>query len=248
MCYSSESIDFIRRALRTTLMAISCSNVPIRALELRVGQKNTPGEIALNPDMPDFDRPVLHFLRARPIRITRLHLTIDPNTDSPDLDSGAHKLVRFLKLFPCLRRLELEFLPMDQHEGFPELSRILRLPNLRYLSLSHLECTKEELDALLVRHRATLEEVHLDSVNLQEDSFERPNNVWRPFLATVRDRLSLRSLTLENCRMEIEWLYWCDKALGEDERRLRRRAKFEIGGAGLDWKDALDGLETTHNW
>lgn len=105
---------------------------------------------------------------------------------------------------------------------------------------------------LLLRHKATLDEVHLRYV-----TFEglETLDAWQWLLVAARDQLSLRSLTLDNCLYEDEPVCssesrqscysesrQCCYSESRQSGEIAFLKTFKIGAGGLDWTDAINGL------
>jgi hypothetical protein len=143
-------------------------------------------------------------------------------------------LLGFIALFPRLQRLSLEFDLVDEHEHFPELSQRLRLQGLQFLGIFGVECTDDELVALLLGQKDTLEEAYFSRVDIIAEG-----GSWQALLAIVRDELSALILTMNNCCSEDKEVYY--RKSGSDGATFLD--SFESGRTLQSWTDAISGLE-----
>lgn len=225
---SLNSIEFVMQTLRATILAIAASNTSPE-LDIAIGRLNG----GISPDMLVFPRPVLQFIQSHPISLTSLCLSVSSrNSMRPDSELVGD-LLGFITLFPGLQRLSLEFNPRDEYEHFPAISQTLRLPGLRFLRIEAVQCTEDELVALLLGHKDSLEEVCFSLVDLISEG-----GTWQSLLATVRDKLSIQVLTMENC-LSAEKKVYCGESGSDDAGYLER---FEISGTRQDWTDAINDI------
>lgn len=224
-----DSIEFVMQTLRATILAIAASNTSLPELDIAIGRLNG----GISPDMLVFPRPVLQYIQSHPISLTSLCLSVSPrNSIRPDSELVGD-LLGFITLFPGLQRLSLGFNFRDEHEHFPAISQTLRLPGLRFLSIDAVQCTEDELVALLLGHKDSLEEVCFSLVDLISEG-----GTWQSLLATVRDKLSIQVLTMENC-LSAEKEVYCRESGSDDAGYLDR---FEISGTRQDWTDAINDI------
>lgn len=223
-----NSIEFVMQTLRATILAIAASNTSPE-LDIAIGRLNG----GISPDMLVFPRPVLQFIQSHPISLTSLCLSVSSrNSMRPDSELVGD-LLGFITLFPGLQRLSLEFNHRDEYEHFPAISQTLRLPGLRFLRIDAVQCTEDELVALLLGHKDSLEEVYFSLVDLISEG-----GTWQSLLATVRDKLSIQVLTMESC-LSAEKEVYCAGSGSDDAGYLER---FEISGTRQDWTDAINDI------
>jgi hypothetical protein len=211
-------------------LATVASNTSLYELAITAGRLNGDG---ISPDMLVFPRPVLQHIRSHPTSLTSLSLSVHPhNRIRPDSEYVTN-LLGFIALFPKVQRLSLEFDPRDEHKNFPELSRRLRLRELRFLSVGAVDCTEGELVTLLLGHKDTLEEAYFSRVDIKPEG-----GSWQSLLTTVRDELSVQVLTMDSCLLGDEEVF----CRGSDSDNAIYLERFEIGGAGQVWTDTINGI------
>ena len=148
-------------------------------------------------------KPMLCKAKRQLASLTRFACVLDNGTDEYNdhfgyetatcLKNMSKKLLKnFISSLPNLEDLSVGFAHRDDnHEGqFPaSISSILAdhtWPCLRTLAIQNIECSGEELMAVLSRHRYTLRELSLYSIILRSTS-------WVVLLCQIRKTLDLRS-------------------------------------------------------
>ncbi|KAK3368711.1 hypothetical protein B0H63DRAFT_489006 [Podospora didyma] len=224
-----DSIEFVVQTLRGIVLAIAASNISLYELDIAIGRL----EGGISPDMLVFPRPVLRYIQSHPINLTSLCLSVSPRNRTHPNSELVGELLGFITGFPGLQRLSLEFNYREEHEHFPAISQTLRLPGLRYLGIDAVQCTESELGTLLLGHKDSLEEVSFSLINIISEG-----GSWQSLLATMRDELSIRVLTMENCLSADEDVYYRER--GSDDVTYLKG--FEISGPRQDWTDAINGI------
>lgn len=121
-----------------------------------------------------------------------LELSIGPPTES-DATTWAIDLGRFIMHFDCLEDLSLAFDSDLEAKYLKDLHENIQLEKIDALEISGVRGGEGELAPILFSHRATLQKVILDNIELP--SLES----WRLFLKMMRDHLSLKYLELSDC-------------------------------------------------
>ncbi|KAK3370962.1 hypothetical protein B0T24DRAFT_627460 [Lasiosphaeria ovina] len=224
-----DSIKFVMQTLRAIILAIAASNISLYQLDLATGLL----EGGISPDMLVFPSPVLQYIRSHPISLTSLCLSVSPRNRTHLNSQLVGDLLGFILLFPGLQRLSLAFNDRDEHEHFPAISQTLRLPGLRFLGIDAVQCTEDELVTLLLGHKDSLEEVCFSLVGIISEG-----GSWQSLLATVRDKLSIQVLTMENC-LSVDNDVYCRESGSDDTAYVK---SFEISGPRQDWTDAINGI------
>ncbi|KAM7182644.1 hypothetical protein V8F33_014143 [Rhypophila sp. PSN 637] len=226
---SPESIEFVTQTLCATVIAIATSSISLDELHIAVGQL----DYGINPDMLAFPRPVLRYIQSHPINLTSLHFSVSPPNRAHPQDRVVGDLLGFIALFPGLKRLSFEFSSRCRHEHFSLISQSLRIPGLRYLGISGVDCTEGELLPLLLGHKDSLEEVEFSVVNMIPGG-----GTWQSLLAMVRDELTLQVLSMTRC-MAAEIRVCCRESESDGAPYLEA---FEISGTRQDWTEAVKDI------
>lgn len=224
-----DSIEFVMQTFRAVILAIAASNISLYQLDIAIGRLNG----GISPDMLVFPRPVLQYIQSHPISLTSLCLSVSPRNRIRPNDELVGDLLGFITLFPGLQRLSLEFNYRDEREHLPAISQTLRLPGLRFLGIDAVQCTEDELVTLLLSHKDSLEEVSFALVDIISEG-----GSWQSLLATIRDNLSIRVLTIDDCLSADKAIYYRES--GSDDAAYLK--SFEISGPRQDWTDAINGI------
>ncbi|KAK3364668.1 hypothetical protein B0T25DRAFT_70875 [Lasiosphaeria hispida] len=217
------------QTLRAIILAIAASNISLYQLDIAIGRL----EGGISPDMLVFPRPVLQYIQSHPICLTSLCLSVSPRNRIRPNGELVGDLLGFITLFPGLQRLSIEFNYRDEREHFPVISQKLRLPGLRFLGIGAVRCTEDELVTLLLSHKDSLEEVSFALVDIISEG-----GSWQSLLATMRDNLSIRVMTMDDCLSADKDIYYRESE-SDDAAYLK---SFEISGLRQDWTDAINGI------
>lgn len=93
-----------------------------------------------------------------------------------------------LKLFLGLKQFGLYFHPRDEIGRLRLLLTSLRLEFLEFLSLAEADCSENDLAALFLNHKITLNELHLDMVDIVQGE-----GSWASLERTVKEELSVET-------------------------------------------------------
>ncbi|RBA12808.1 hypothetical protein FPRO05_14084 [Fusarium proliferatum] len=179
---SASSVASVRYILDVVLSAAVASKLKIETLDIRIGclLKNTS---PVSPDMlPSLPAPVTS--------LRHLHLVLD--SDLPW--AWGKNLVRFIQSLPELTHLMLKFEKRDASHRFSGTSSSIYIPKLNNLTLSSVDCTSDELANFLDRHRATLREIRLSSINLT-DSIDS----WHSLAKGIYGNLDISCFSMKGC-------------------------------------------------
>ncbi|KAK1634965.1 hypothetical protein BDP81DRAFT_432319 [Colletotrichum phormii] len=218
--FQAQSMVFATTLIRTLFAGLLYGRHTIERLYICFGHLKT-GCTSVTPRMLSMTPAVEETLTNRLTTIKTLHLVVNPNDHENTFGEDAKKLVprtdpiwagdsdwclefcRFLRIFPTLTNFTLHFNPRDERQQFPRLSEDLRIPGLQSLCLQFVDCTKDELIMLLGRHRDTLRELILDTVDITEGG----PKTWSSLLRSLQDSLCLEAVVLENCMVDGLWLH-----------------------------------------
>lgn len=223
------SIEFVTQTLRAIILAIAASNVSLDEFCIAVGHLDG----GISPDMLVFPRPVLRYIQSHPLNLTSLSLSVSHHNTTHPQDQLVGDLLGFIALFPRLQRLSLGFNIRHRHEHFSTISQTLRLPGLRFLGISTINCNEGELETLLIGHKDSLEEVQFSAINILPGG-----GTWQALLGTVRDKLSIRVLGMDKCLLAEEEVH----CRSEENEVVTWLDRFEISGTRQDWTDAIDDI------
>ncbi|KAI1633771.1 hypothetical protein F4809DRAFT_567601 [Biscogniauxia mediterranea] len=156
-----EGQESAERVIRATLAALIINRLQLEAfcITFCLGKK-----MIWSTDLV-YPARLLQQLRACFSSITTLRLTIGAevvNEPPPSADSS----IQFITLFSGLRRLELYFHCSTGCSRLTSIAGSLHIPGLRSLVIQTVSCTLGDLTNLLLRHRDTLEEIEIYTVNL----------------------------------------------------------------------------------
>ncbi len=99
------------------------------------------------------------------------------------------------------------------------------------------DCTEDELLELMRQHKACLEEIHFDWVNIAKEC-----GSWKQLLTTVRDEALVRVLGMNLCAEGDEHIYFRQSWKGG----IRYLNKVIIGRGGeRSWTRAIDDLNSS---
>jgi hypothetical protein len=235
---SGSSIEFVKHALRAIVTAIAANNRRLFSLDIAPASWDILHGDGIGPDMLVFPSPVVEYVRSYSISIASLTLLLCPRSRRTSPAGYVADLMGFITLFPNLRRLALEFDPRDTHSNFPELSRTLRLPHLRSLSLRSIQCTEAELAEFLLGHKSTLEHAYLSAVDIM-----CKREGWQSLLTTIGDEVcgegSARLLLTINQCLSVGQRVYYRQGQGDDAAYLET---FQIGRSRQDWADTVEGI------
>ncbi|KAH8595094.1 hypothetical protein B0O99DRAFT_512714 [Bisporella sp. PMI_857] len=182
-----ESIDYIKRTVRVVLTAIMASQVSLDLLEISPGFNRE----AISPEMlPLWPDICLGEPLSQLTLVTSLALMINPETHLRS-NEWTQDLLNFIGLFPALKEFSLYFYGHDEDGRLGTLSTSLRLPSLRVLSITAVDCAEDDLATLFLNHKDTLREIHLDSIDIIEGK-----GSWTSLECTVGEKLSIEKFSL----------------------------------------------------
>ncbi|KAK3361024.1 hypothetical protein B0T24DRAFT_643357 [Lasiosphaeria ovina] len=229
MDHHPDSVEFVVRTLRAIILAIAASNISLDGFDISVR--------GINSGMLFFPKPVLRYIQSHPINLTSLCLSVSLPSSIHPSGELVGDLLGFLAGFQGLQRLSLGFSLGDEPEHFTAISQALRLPGLRFLGITNVQCTESELVTLLLGHKDSLEKVSFTFIDIILEGGSRQS-----LLATIRDELSIKCLTMTRCRWADKVVYFResgsdDKSGSDGETDLN---DFEIGGSWQDWTDDIN--------
>ncbi|KAI8625653.1 hypothetical protein F5Y19DRAFT_262266 [Xylariaceae sp. FL1651] len=235
---TNSSVDFgeppfISQVLRIALTAIATSGVALRSLSITVG----PAWETITPDILRLSEAHLQYYKSLPPSLTELTLKISSEGKRDAVDHWADDLLTFIGVFRQLTQLDLVIPP----GGFgPHVNRLkeivpkLQLPNLQDLGLCMVYCTVMDLGILIMRHKATLQSVTLDGVEVSGGI-----DHWRSLFILIRDRFPTLRLYIQLCTTGGLFLYCqMEHEDGEDLQDI-----FDVGRNREDWEMAIQTME-----
>ena len=98
--------------------------------------------------------------------------------------------MNFIGLFLTLKEFSLYFYGRDEDGRLGTLSTSLRLPSLWVLSITVVDCAKDDLATLFLNYKDTLREIHLDSIDIIEGK-----GSWTSLECTVQEKLSIEKFS-----------------------------------------------------
>ncbi|KZL84852.1 hypothetical protein CI238_12616 [Colletotrichum incanum] len=201
--------------IRTLLVALLKSRLPVEELYVDFGHLML-GCTSVIPRMLALPAAAANAFKKQLTTITTFWIMVNPKQSENDFPAEACKMLPlgdiacepdrgwvsdflgFLRLFPALSNLTISFNYGEDQQQFSELSARLTIPDLRSLRLENLECTKDELMGLLLRHKETLRTVELDCVGLNGGS----PDAWSYMVQEIRQACRLEKLDLSMCRVD----------------------------------------------
>ncbi|WAO97274.1 F-box domain-containing protein [Fusarium falciforme] len=190
---SKESTRLVRHIIHVVLTAVAASKIQVEVLN--IGPEGMlMNSNRVSPFMLMGPSSAI-LVESPPFSLRRLQISLDPNVPQhvPVSSKWDSDLIRFIKLLPELSYLELVFEERDEMGRFSELGKELYIPKLEKLMLSCIDCAREDIALCLIRHRRTLREVVLDSIQLAGNTAS-----WRWLIEIIRDSLDLVSLSIES--------------------------------------------------
>jgi hypothetical protein len=188
--FESESLKFLTQMIHVIFTAVTASRTGLQRFDLNVGLANIPPE----PNMLQLPESFVNS-EAFPSTLHTLGLLLDAPSET-DATTWAMDPGRFIMHFDHLEDLVLAFDTSLEAQYLKELHDNIHLEKLCALEISAVEGGEEELALILLSHRATVQKVILDAINLP--SLES----WRLLLERMRDQLSLTYLELSNCSVD----------------------------------------------
>ena len=226
-----ESMQFANDAIRAIVQAIILTDKPLEELELCPGFRYG---YPFNPIMLTFSPAVQPLLEISHPCLHTLGIMISPGEES--FENDLSHVLQFVALFPGLEGLWFQFEPIDEPDYFAPLFQRLRVPCLRHLRLTGLECTADDLLDFLRAHR--LQHVALTGVDVVDGYGEG----WRGFLAAIRDEALTDSLEMDHCREEREYVGYREPGNEGPVNREILLISCGILRASLDWTTMINGL------
>ncbi|KAK1974981.1 hypothetical protein LZ30DRAFT_738966 [Colletotrichum cereale] len=201
--------------IRTLLVALLKSRLPVEELYVDFGHLML-GCTSVIPRMLALPAAAANAFKKQLTTVTTFWIMVNPKQSENNFPAEACKMLPpgdiacesdrgwvsdflgFLRLFPALSNLTTSFNHGEDRQQFSELPTPLTVPDLKSLRLESLECTKDELMGLLLRHKETLRTVELDCVGVNGCG----PDAWSCVVQAIRRDCRLERLDLSMCRVD----------------------------------------------
>ncbi|KAH7153736.1 hypothetical protein DER46DRAFT_387625 [Fusarium sp. MPI-SDFR-AT-0072] len=232
---SSKGLGSVRDIFHVVLAAVVSSGLDIEILDFTC-PKLLMGEAT----------PVVHEMFAGLSSVISERSGLESLRDlrilldlTKDISTGwVSEFVHFMGLFPQLVDLQLHFQPQlrfdrESCKEFATLWSTLYIPNLEKLDLGSIDCTGSDLSLFILRHRTTLREIHLETINPIDGT-----NAWNLIIEILRCMFDAVSFTMVECLSAGRELQYLSDD-GEDFDVLEATSPAGLGDIALSLRRAI---------
>ncbi|KAI0384213.1 hypothetical protein F5Y04DRAFT_249266 [Hypomontagnella monticulosa] len=229
----SDEWPFVGQVVDVVLTAIVTSGAAIGRLAITAGDNKE----AITPDILRLTRAHLQYYGDLPSSLTELVLYISDEGSRNSEHEWVHDLSGFIGVFRQLTYLGVVIRP--HHSQFSShmyrlkgLGTKFQVPNLQHLVLEKVYCSTEDLAAVILRHKATLQSFTLAQV-VVSDGIER----LRALFALIRAHIA-------RLKLSIYVLFsGCQLIMYPECKDERPELCFDVGGSHEDWTTAIHAIK-----